>query len=83
MILSGNCLINSATALISSFVQHVCRVLNSQYSEIFCSYFQPGLIIIGYTVPDRNDGRICSKGKPVGKVGKPRTGQLRRSNIIK
>ena len=50
-------------------------VIRTSYADQVAQYFQPGLIIIGYTVTDRNDGRICSKGKPVDKIGKPRTGQ--------
>ena len=50
-------------------------VIRTSYADQVAQYFQPGLIIIGYTVADRNDGGICSKGKLVDKVGKPRTGQ--------
>ena len=50
-------------------------VIRTSYADQVAQYFQPGLIIIGYTVADRDDGGICSKGKLVDKVGKPRTGQ--------
>ena len=46
-------------------------VIRTSYADQVAQYFQPGLIIIGYTVADRNDGGICSKGKLVDKVGKP------------